>query len=76
MTRLGAPPAAHEDLAAVRGADLAVARQALAEAARRADDMLAVLPEPGQRSPEQRAAAAAAKDSARALHVRPCRCGL
>lgn len=70
MTRLGAPPAASEDLAAVRGADLARARQALAAAAHRADDMLAALPEPGQRSPEQSLAAAAAKDSARTLRCR------
>jgi (3,5-dihydroxyphenyl)acetyl-CoA 1,2-dioxygenase len=65
-----APPAAHEDLRTVRSADLARARRALAEAARRTDDVLAALPEPGQRSPEQRAAAAAAKNSVRALRCR------
>ena len=70
MTGLGAPPAAREDLSAVRAADLTRARQALAQAARRADDVLAALPEADQRSAEQRAAAAAAKDSARALRCR------
>jgi (3,5-dihydroxyphenyl)acetyl-CoA 1,2-dioxygenase len=67
MTGLRAPPAAYEDLRRVQAADLTGARQALAEAARRTDDVLAALPEPGQRSPEQRAVAAAAKDPARAL---------
>lgn len=70
MTGLGAPAAAREDLSAVRAADLTRARQALAEAARRADDVLAALPEADQRSPEHRAAAAAAKDTARALRCR------
>jgi (3,5-dihydroxyphenyl)acetyl-CoA 1,2-dioxygenase len=67
MTGLGAPLAAYEDLRTVRAADLTRARQALAKAARRTDDVLAALPEPGQRSPKQRAVAAVAKDSARAL---------
>ncbi len=49
--------------------DLALDRQALADAAGRADDLIAILPEPGQRSPEQRAAATAAKDAARALRA-------
>ena len=70
MTGLEAPPAAREDLSAVRAADLIRARQALAAAGRRADEVLAGLPEPGQRSAEQRAVAATAKDSARAM-----RCG-
>jgi thioesterase DpgC len=48
-------------------AGLARARRALTEAARRAGDALSALPEPGLRSPEQQAAAAAAKDTARAL---------
>jgi (3,5-dihydroxyphenyl)acetyl-CoA 1,2-dioxygenase len=67
MTGLRAPPAANEDLRTVRAADLTRARQALAEVARRTDEMLAALPEPGQRSPKQRAVAAVAKDSARTL---------
>jgi thioesterase DpgC len=51
---------------AVRG-DLGRARQALAEAAEPVDDLIASLPEPGQRSPEQDATAAAAHDVVRAL---------
>lgn len=47
--------------------DLAWARQALAEADERTSRLLTSLPEPGQRSPAQRATAAAAKDAARAL---------
>jgi len=47
--------------------DFACARQELAETARRTADILEALPEPGQRSPEQRAVATAAKSSARAL---------
>jgi thioesterase DpgC len=70
VTGLRVSPSAREDLSEVRAADLTRARQALAEAARRADDVLAALPEPGQRSPGQRAAAATAKDSARALRCR------
>jgi (3,5-dihydroxyphenyl)acetyl-CoA 1,2-dioxygenase len=58
---------ADDDFTAVRAADLACARRALAEAGRRADDLLAALSEPGLRSPEQRAAATAVKESARAL---------
>ena len=69
MTRLGLPPPAREDLPAV-AADLSRARQALADAARHVDDLLAALPEPAQRSPEQRAAASVAKESARALRYR------
>ncbi|MEV0280711.1 (3,5-dihydroxyphenyl)acetyl-CoA 1,2-dioxygenase DpgC [Streptomyces sp. NPDC050610] len=42
----------------------------LYEAAARVEELLAALPEPGSRSPEQRAAAAAAKDAARAQRVR------
>jgi (3,5-dihydroxyphenyl)acetyl-CoA 1,2-dioxygenase len=52
------------DLGGVRG-ELAEAREALAEAAARTDDLLAALPEPTLRSPEQRAAAASATDAAR-----------
>lgn len=51
-------------------ADLAHARQALAAAAAHAAARLAALPEPEQRSPEQRAAAAEAMDAARALRGR------
>ncbi|KOG89868.1 hypothetical protein ADK38_11885, partial [Streptomyces varsoviensis] len=42
----------------------------LYEAAARAEELLAALPEPGDRSPDQRAAATAAKDAARAERVR------
>lgn len=70
MTGVGAPPTVDEDLAAVRSADLTHAWQTLAEAIRRTDDVLAALPEPARRSPEQRAVATAAKDSARALRCR------
>jgi thioesterase DpgC len=47
--------------------DLARARRALARAAEQADTLVAALPEPGLRSPEQRATATAAKDTMRAL---------
>lgn len=67
MTGAGAPPAAHESPCTARAADLACARQELAETARRTAAILTALPEPGQRSPEQRAVATAAKSSARAL---------
>jgi thioesterase DpgC len=50
--------------------DLAGARRALADAAERTDDLIASLPEPPQRSPEQRASTAAAHDAARALRRR------
>jgi thioesterase DpgC len=53
-----------DDIRAVRG-DLSRARHALAEVAARTDDLLASLPEPGKRSPRQRAAAVAAHDTAR-----------
>jgi thioesterase DpgC len=49
------------------GADLAAARVVLARAAACTDDLLARLPEPGQRTPAQRATADAAWDSAREL---------
>ncbi|MFE2428510.1 (3,5-dihydroxyphenyl)acetyl-CoA 1,2-dioxygenase DpgC [Streptomyces sp. NPDC059373] len=42
----------------------------LPEAAARVEQLVASLPEPGSRSPEQRAQIAAAKDAARALRVR------
>ncbi|MFI0479435.1 (3,5-dihydroxyphenyl)acetyl-CoA 1,2-dioxygenase DpgC [Actinomadura sp. 9N215] len=71
MSGAGAPSAVRDDPQAVRQAvrapDLADAREALAAAARRTDELLAALPEPGRRSPEQREAAEAAKDGARAL---------
>ncbi|MPY39600.1 enoyl-CoA hydratase/isomerase family protein [Streptomyces phyllanthi] len=70
MTGPGSPPAVRENPQAVRAEDFSSARQSLAEAARRGGDVLAALPEPGQRSPEQRATAAAAKDAARALRCR------
>ncbi|MEU0031512.1 (3,5-dihydroxyphenyl)acetyl-CoA 1,2-dioxygenase DpgC [Streptomyces sp. NPDC006335] len=70
MTGPGAAPAVLEEPPAVSAEDLSCARRALAGAARRSDDALAALPAPGQRSPEQRATAAAAKDTARALRCR------
>jgi thioesterase DpgC len=60
------PPGPREDVRAVR-MDLACARRTLERAAEQADDLLAVLPEPWLRSPEQRAVAARAKDTVRAL---------
>lgn len=56
------------DIPAVSG-DLADARKALAEFAGHTADLLAALPEPALRTPEQQASAAAAKDRARALRV-------
>jgi len=55
-----------DDIRAVRG-DLSRARPVLTEVAARADDLVASLPEPGRRSPEQRAAAVAAHDAARGV---------
>jgi (3,5-dihydroxyphenyl)acetyl-CoA 1,2-dioxygenase len=54
------------DVGAVRG-ELARARHALSEASERTDELIASLPEPGQRSPRQRATAEAAHDAARAV---------
>lgn len=59
-------PRPHGDVGAVRG-DLSRARQALAETAKQTDDLIASLPEPGERSAEQRATAAAAHDATRAV---------
>jgi (3,5-dihydroxyphenyl)acetyl-CoA 1,2-dioxygenase len=56
-----------DDIRAVRG-ELSRARQVLIGAAARVDNLIASLPEPGKRSPEQRAAAAAAHDAARTMH--------
>jgi thioesterase DpgC len=53
-----------DDIRAVRG-ELSRARQVLIGAAARVDDLIVSLPEPGKRSPEQRAVAAAAHDAAR-----------
>jgi thioesterase DpgC len=55
-----------DHVGAVRGV-LARARHALSEASERTDGLIASLPEPGQRSPRQRAAAEAAHDAARAI---------
>jgi thioesterase DpgC len=60
---LGRP---QDDVGAVRG-DLVRARQALTETAKRTDDLIASLPEAGERSAEQHATAAAARDAARAV---------
>jgi (3,5-dihydroxyphenyl)acetyl-CoA 1,2-dioxygenase len=54
------------DVEAVRG-DLSRARQALAEAANRADDVITSLPEPAGRSAAEQATAAEAHDAARAV---------
>ena len=62
-------PKPGDDFLAVR-ADLASAQRALARAAERADDLVASLPGPMLRSPEQRATAATAKDGARALRAK------
>ncbi|MBE1489203.1 (3,5-dihydroxyphenyl)acetyl-CoA 1,2-dioxygenase DpgC [Plantactinospora soyae] len=51
-------------------ADLATARHALADAAQRAAAVLRRLPQPSDRSPEQRAAGAAAHADVRAIRVR------
>ncbi len=59
-------PQPQDDVGAVRG-DLGRARQALAETAKQTDDLIASLPEPGERSAEQRATAAAAHNVVRAV---------
>ncbi|HET8660210.1 MAG TPA: (3,5-dihydroxyphenyl)acetyl-CoA 1,2-dioxygenase DpgC [Micromonosporaceae bacterium] len=58
--------AGREDLEDIR-ADLPHARRVLARSAQRTEAVLASLAEPADRSPEQRGAAAAAKDASRAL---------
>jgi thioesterase DpgC len=68
MTERGISSGLEDDFRSVC-ADLAGARQALARSTGRTADLLASLPEPGLRSPEQRAAAATAKDRARALRA-------
>ncbi len=55
-----------DDAWAVRG-ELARARRTLSETSERTDELIASLPEPGQRSPRQRATARAAHDAARAI---------
>jgi (3,5-dihydroxyphenyl)acetyl-CoA 1,2-dioxygenase len=55
-----------DDARAVRD-ELRRARHALSDTARRADEVIAPLPGPGQRSPRQQAAAGAAHDGARAI---------
>lgn len=55
-----------DDARAVRG-ELARARHALSETAERADELIASLPEPGERSSPQQAAAEAAHDATRAI---------
>jgi thioesterase DpgC len=59
-------PQPQDDVGAVRG-DLGRARQALAETAKHTDDLIASLPEPGERSAEQHATAAAAHDAVRTV---------
>jgi (3,5-dihydroxyphenyl)acetyl-CoA 1,2-dioxygenase len=66
VTAKAVRPQARNEIRDVR-ADLPRARQALAETAERADDLIAILPEPGQRSPQQRATAARSKSAARAV---------
>lgn len=61
-------PEPRDEIQAVQ-ADLASARRALAQAAGRTDDLVASLPEPGRRSAGQRAAATAAKETARTLRA-------
>lgn len=57
---------AQDDVEAVRG-DLARARHALSGLSERTDELIASLPEPGQRSPGQFAVAEAAHDAARVI---------
>jgi thioesterase DpgC len=66
MTDIDHRTGARDDLQDMRG-DLDEARSTLARAAERARDLLATLPEPGERSAGQRAAAAAVTDTARVL---------
>ncbi|MDH6108569.1 thioesterase DpgC [Kitasatospora sp. MAP12-15] len=59
------------DLAAPTvGSELAAARRTLAEAGERADTLLAALPEPADRTPEQQALATDAKNAARSVRSR------
>lgn len=53
-----------DDIQVVRG-DLLRARRTVADVGRRTDDLISALPDPAERSPGQRAAAAAAHDAAR-----------
>ena len=64
-----AVPRPHDDGGAVR-ADVGRARRALEEVAKDADDLIASLPEPGERSAQQRATAATAHDAARGARSR------
>lgn len=66
MTVKAVLPGPQDDIQAIRQ-DLTDARQALARAAEHANSLVAALPEPGRRSPQQRATAAAAKDGMWAL---------
>lgn len=68
MTVTDAGARAGHDLDAVR-AGLGAARTALAGAAARTEDLLTSLPEPSQRSPEQRDAAARQKNATRILRA-------
>lgn len=61
-------PQPQADVGAVRG-DFGRARQALTEAAKQTEDLIASLPEPGERSAEQHATAAAAHSAVRAVRV-------
>jgi thioesterase DpgC len=58
-----------DEIRAVRGSDLDRARRCLAASAAHADDLIASLPEPQDRSPRKRAVAAAAHDAVRAVRV-------
>ena len=66
MTEEATLPSARNGIPAMHAA-LAQARQSLAETARRASELIASLPEPVHRSPEQRALAAATQSAARTL---------
>lgn len=70
MTGLAAPAAGVRAHRTTPAAAEPRAWPPLAEAVRRAGDVLAALPEPSRRSPEQQAAAAAAKNAVRALRCR------
>ncbi|MGF1425449.1 (3,5-dihydroxyphenyl)acetyl-CoA 1,2-dioxygenase DpgC [Kitasatospora sp. LaBMicrA B282] len=64
------PGAAAPDAPPAIGADLAFARRVVAETAERTADLLAALPEPAHRTPEQRERAGEAKNLARAVRSR------
>jgi thioesterase DpgC len=69
VTRPGTAPRPAAQERAVRG-DLDSDRRVLADAAAHTDELIASLPEPARRSPEERATASAVTDAARAFRDR------